>query len=368
MTKNTIYLPNEIENMIRVYFKNNLKQLVSEAWKDIQLEQQCIYPHPRAPMPSQSSLNSLPGDESIRHADEFCQSGMPYDTQTKQIAYAVTIAVMDALQLNYANNFVNKPPEEHKSDLEIWKRRPLSKNLCILYLDCIKLQLNSSSATKQSVYFVIGVTENGYREIVDFYIAPQENDSTWREIFSSLYTRGVNKVLIGVFNERNHIENAFRHVYSGAKIQRSFSSLLKKTLRGIEKKQQLDFVEDVKRIYQSPTREESAVSFDQFVQKWVGKAPDEVKKWEDNRSLLLTFYHLPHPIRCNLYNSNWMKQTFKEFRSHFKLISQQPVFPPAEEVVFAKVNEFNIRWKTRRLKGFREAAATLKRMLVMYKD
>lgn len=365
MNKKSTYLPNDIENMLKIYFKNNLKQLLSEVWEDIQLDQQ--YAHNAA---SSSSLhakfipNSVPSRDQLGHIHDSALQTAPYGIQTRDIASAVTSAVMNVLQMNYANNGAGI---EQEIEMDIWKRRPINVNLSILYVDFMKLQTRGSSSIHKFIYFIVGVTDKGYREIIDICLAPKLDYPAWKEIFMSLRNRGLRKILIGVFHENNCIKEAFCSVYPYAAIQRSFSFMLKETLRKIEKHRQPEFVDDVKKIYQASTREDSIKNFKLFLNKWKSTAPAEMHQWEKQRSLLLTFYDFPDPIRCNLYNTNWMKQTISEFRSQFKLIPHQPASEPIEHMILRKVNEFNGRWSTRRLKGFKEASTTLRKMLNNYK-
>ena len=63
----------------------------------------------------------------------------------------------------------------------------------------------------------MGINEQGYREILGFYIGGKESSNGWRDVLKDLYRRGVEEVLLGVFDGLPGLENAFRDVYPGGR-------------------------------------------------------------------------------------------------------------------------------------------------------
>ncbi|SFA52955.1 Transposase, Mutator family, partial [Parageobacillus thermantarcticus] len=104
------------------------------------------------------------------------------------------------------------------------------------------------------IYVVLGVNEEGYREILDFFVGGQESAYGWREILQSLYQRGVKEVLLGVFDGLPGLEEAFRAVYPKADVQRCVVHKVRSTLNRVRKKDQFEMAEDLKLIYRSPNK------------------------------------------------------------------------------------------------------------------
>ncbi|SDI38897.1 putative transposase [Alteribacillus bidgolensis] len=48
------------------------------------------------------------------------------------------------------------------------------------------LKLRRDDVANEVVYLVIGVTEDGYREILGFYVGGQESSLGWKEILRDL--------------------------------------------------------------------------------------------------------------------------------------------------------------------------------------
>jgi putative transposase len=75
----------------------------------------------------------------------------------------------------YSATIISNITEVTLQDIETWQQRPLQKRYSILYLDGTYLKLRRDDVANEVVYLVIGITEEGYREILGFYVGGQEN-------------------------------------------------------------------------------------------------------------------------------------------------------------------------------------------------
>jgi len=62
-----------------------------------------------------------------------------------------------------------------KEDIEKWRSRPLPKRYSVLYLDGLYVKLRRDTVEKEVIDVVLGVNEEGYREILDFFVGGQES-------------------------------------------------------------------------------------------------------------------------------------------------------------------------------------------------
>ena len=65
-------------------------------------------------------------------------------------------------------------------------------------LDGMWLSVRRDTASREVVLFVLGIDEEGYREILDFKVNPSEGAESWLEMIRRLYERGVREVLLFV--------------------------------------------------------------------------------------------------------------------------------------------------------------------------
>jgi len=129
------------------------------------------------------------------------------------------------------------------------------------------VKLRRDTVEKEVIYVVLGVNEEGYREILNFFVGGQESAYGWREILQQLYKRGVKEVPLGVFDGLPGLEEAFKAVYPKADVQRCVVHKVRNTLSRVRKKDQFEMAEDLKLIYRSPNKEIALEIFQQFESK-----------------------------------------------------------------------------------------------------
>ncbi|NNU89010.1 IS256 family transposase, partial [Geobacillus sp. MR] len=91
----------------------------------------------------------------------------------------------------YSPATISRITDVVKEDIEKWHARPLHQRYSVLYLDGLYVKLRRDTVEKEVIYVVLGVNEEGYREILDFFVGGQESAYVWQEILQQLYKRGV---------------------------------------------------------------------------------------------------------------------------------------------------------------------------------
>lgn len=249
-----------------------------------------------------------------------------------------------------------------KEDIEKWHRRPLHSRFSVLYLDGLYVKLRRDTVEKEVIYVVLGVNEEGYREILDFFIGGQESAHIWQEILENLYQRGLKEVLLGVFDGLPGLEEAFKAVYPNADVQRCVVHKVRNTLNRVRKKDQFEVAEDLKLVYRSPNKRLALKMFEEFKSKWSKRYPREIQSWENELNALLTFMDYPNSIRSVIYTTNVIERTIKEIRKRLKPMNSLSSLEAAEKVIYLIIQGFNEKWKERKLKGFSEAHEKLQQM------
>jgi putative transposase len=247
-------------------------------------------------------------------------------------------------------------------DIRAWRERPLHKRYVALYLDAMFIKVRRDTVAKEAVYFALGVDEQGYREILGFYVGGQESASSWSEVLLDLKRRGVEEVLLGIFDGLSGLSDVFRKAYPLADVQRCVVHKVRNTLNKARKKDQYELAQDLKRIYNVYDKEQALIGFQLFENKWAKKYPNGVSSWESDLSELLTFLKYPHEIQCIIYTTNWIERTIKEFRKRLKPMNSLPQIEAAEKIIFLQVHAFNDTWSSRKLRGFASAHNKLQEM------
>jgi putative transposase len=164
-------------------------------------------------------------------------------------------------------------------DIETWQRRPLQKRYSV-FLDGTYLKLRRGDVANEVVYLVVGVTEDGHREILGFYVGGQESALGWKEILLDLYDRGVEEVLLGVFDGLPGLEEAMKSIYPKADVQRCVVHKVRNALNAVRKKDHSSVAEDLKFIYQANTHKEARVAAEKIVYL---QSKDYNQRWSERK-------------------------------------------------------------------------------------
>ena len=247
-------------------------------------------------------------------------------------------------------------------DIRAWQQRPLASRYSVLYLDGMYIKLRRDTVASEVIYFAVGVNEEGYRELLGFYVGGQENALGWQEMLQDLYQRGLKEVLLGVFDGLPGLEEAFKSIYPKADVQRCVVHKVRNTLNRVRQTDRESVAEDLKAVYRSFTRSQAEAQFDVFREKWQAKYPREVSSWEQDLPVLLTFLKYPSSIRSVIYTTNWIERTIKEIRKRLRPMNSLPDVKAAEKIVYLTVQHLNDTWSERKLRGFASAYSALQEM------
>lgn len=66
-------------------------------------------------------------------------------------------------------------------EIKQWHQRLLKKRYSVVCINALHLKLRRDTFSNGAVYFVLCVDEDGYREILDFFIGIKENSYVWEE-------------------------------------------------------------------------------------------------------------------------------------------------------------------------------------------
>jgi len=237
-------------------------------------------------------------------------------------------------------------------EIKQWKNRPLEKRYSVLFIDALSIKIRREHVGNESAYIIIGINEEGYREILDFYIGVTESATLWQEVLMNLKSRGVEQVLLGVMDGLPGLTDAFLKVYPKADVQRCVVHKVRNTLHKVKKKHTDEIVTDLKKIYKAPSREYAEQALNDLSSKWDRIYPHLAQSWFEDKDELFAFYKYPDSIQKSIYTTNWIERANKEIRKRLKTMNSLPNEKAAEKILYLKILDYNSKWSERRLKGF----------------
>ena len=233
-------------------------------------------------------------------------------------------------------------------EIVAWQQRPLDSIYPIVYVDGIRFKVREESLyVEKSVYIIIGINIDGYKEILGFWIAESESARQWLNIFNELKSRGIQDILLACCDNLKGISESFKAVFPDVNIQKCVIHQIRNCTRHVASTDLQNFVSDMKKIYKANSYKEALVAFDNFAQKWESKYTYAIKSWKNNFNELTTFFDFPNEIRKIIYTTNTIENVNRNIRSITKTKGGFTNTNSLMKIIYLKLIDIENKWKAR---------------------
>ena len=217
---------------------------------------------------------------------------------------------------------VSRCSQELVTAIENWRNRNLSLvRFKYLFCDgvCFEMRI-ARSIEKVSVLVVIGVAEDGQKQVIGLQSGDKESAASWRELFKDLKSRGLKSqtVTLGVMDGLAGLEKVFREEFSQSKVQRCQVHVARNVLAKVPQKLKQKVADDMRSIFYASSREKALEFSSQFSERWQKELPSAVKCFKNSLDSCLTFFDFPEEEWISLRTSNVIERLNKEFRRRTK--------------------------------------------------
>lgn len=166
-----------------------------------------------------------------------------------------------------------------------------------------------------SVYWLVGATEEGKKELVAIEDGYRESEQSWREVLMDLKSRGLRewpKVAVG--DGAMGFWAALRKVAPSTKEQRCWVHKTRNILNKLPKSAQAKAKGKLHYIWMAGTKAEALNAFELFIETYGAKYPKATECLHKDREVLLTFYDFPAEHWRHLRTTNPIESTFATVR------------------------------------------------------
>ena len=229
-----------------------------------------------------------------------------------------------------------------------WAERPLGKYPFLL-ADAMQLKVRRQGAVRSTTaMIVVGISEEGYREILGFKIALRETGESWKELFEDLKKRGLCGVELAVSDAHEGLEKALRACFPGciwSRCQAHFQrNVLDKTPSDCHD-QMKDLLD---RVLEAESQQEAIGRFEGRADELREEAPDAVDTFQDGLLDATAVLALPEKYHRWLRTTNMLERLIQEVRRREKVIRIFPNKESAWRLVGALLAEKHEEWSTSR--------------------
>ena len=226
-----------------------------------------------------------------------------------------------------------------------WQSRPLEKVYFVVWMDGISIKIrHNGKIVNKTIYLVIGLTQEGLKQVLGMWVAPTESASFWMSVLTDLKARGVEDILIASTDNLTGFTDAIKSVFPLAVTQLCVIHQVRNSLRYVVWKEKKEFTADMKKIYHAATIESAEQALKNFEKKWGLKYAYAVRSWMNNWENLTQFFDYPLEIRKIVYTTNMMESLNRGIRKYIKTKSIFPHDQAALKAVFLAIGNIEKKW------------------------
>lgn len=250
-------------------------------------------------------------------------------------------------------------------EIKDWQNRPLDRVYPFLFMDAIfyKVRENGKVLNK-AIYVVLGITQEGNKEILGLYFNETEGASFWLSVLTDLSNRGVNDILIACIDNLKGFTEAIESIFPNTEIQLCIIHQIRNSLKYVSYKDQKSLLKDLKRVYKANSKSEADQELDIFIDKWENKYPIVTKSWRSNWDNLSNYFKYTKVIRKVIYTTNIIESVNRQFRKVTKTKGAFPNEDSLRKILYLTIQNISKRWT----QPFQNWSLILSQLSIIFED
>ena len=231
-------------------------------------------------------------------------------------------------------------------------------------MDCIHYKVREDGRIlSRAAYIVLGVTVEGYKEILSITVGANETSKFWLGMLNDLKNRGVQDVLFFCVDGLTGFKDAIQAVFPQAQIQRCVIHMLRNSFKYVNYNDLKKFSTDFKAVYHAPN-ESAALSELEMIKEngeEISLCDQQLgNNWEDVSS----FFQFSEDIRRIMYTTNIIEGLNRQYRKVTKTKSVFPSDTALEKMLFLASRNVTKKWTQR----YRNWDQVLNQLIILYDE
>ncbi|TYC06603.1 MAG: IS256 family transposase [Kosmotoga sp.] len=229
----------------------------------------------------------------------------------------------------YSASTVGRMIEWMHQDVADWLARPLQARYPVVFIDAIQVKVRRDTVQSEAFYVVLGVTEQGTREVLGIAGQPTESATGWRMLLKELADRGLSSIGLVVADGLQGLPEAVARVYPAADFQRCVTHLKRELLARVRSEDKPLLAEDLREVFATDRRQDSPRQgwqrWQQLCTQWAGKYPrfDRLKTDAGCRACF-SYLRYDWRMRSMIYTTNWIERLNRDFRRVLRMRASLP--------------------------------------------
>jgi putative transposase len=218
-----------------------------------------------------------------------------------------------------------------------------------LFVDGVNVSVRLGEDPKLCLLVVIGVREDGCKELLAVEDGYRESEDSWAAVFRALRDRGLNEPKLMTGDGALGAWAALRSVFPGTREQRCWVHKTANALDALPKRLQPRAKALLHEMAEAPSRADARKALERFRDEFDAKYPKAVAKLDKDWEQLTTFYDFPAEHWRHLRTTNPIESSFATVKLRTKVTKGAGSKKAALAMAYKLLDAAQERW--RRLNG-----------------
>jgi putative transposase len=237
---------------------------------------------------------------------------------------------------------VSRITKELDEKVEEFLKRPIEHPIHYLFVDAsyFKVRTDSRYVTK-AFLVVMGVRDDGYREILGARIADGEDELFWSGLFQDLADRGLSGVELVISDGHKGIQKAVEKSFLGASWQMCHVHLIRAVLRNVAKKYHKEIADKIKIALEDETKTQELIR--ELEGRGYSKAADTLEHF---RFSLWNYRSFSREHWRRIRTTNGLERINKELKRRTRVVGAFPSDKSFMRLGVSILIDINEEWMT----------------------
>ena len=246
---------------------------------------------------------------------------------TRQISETIE----DIYGFEVSEGMVSDITDKLLPQIEEWQNRPLASVYPIVFIDAVHFSVRDDGVIRKlAAYVVLGINEDGKKEVLTIVIGENESSKYWLSVLNSLKNRGVQDILILCSDGLTGMKDAIATAFPMTEQQRCIVHMVRNTLKYVANKDMKAFAKDLKTIYTSPDEKNALKQLETVTEKWEPLYPHAMNRWKENWDAISPIFKFSKDVRTAFYTTNAIESLNASYR---RLNRQRSVFTSSQALL-----------------------------------
>jgi transposase-like protein len=273
--------------------------------------------------------------------------------------------LQDLYGIEVSAEMVSRITDKILPNVKEWQARPLSPMYTFIFQDAIHYKVREDGRIlNRAAYIILGVTPEGYKEILSITVGTNESSKFWLGMMNDLKNRGVKEVLFFCVDGLSGFKEAINVAFPQAQIQRCVIHMLRNSFQYINYKDLKKFASDFKAVYRAPSEAAALDELKEIKDTWGKKYPYAIRNWEENWEEVNSFFQFTDDIRRIMYTTNIIEAVNRQYRKVTKTKSVFPSDQSLEKMLYLATENIEKKW----IQRYRNWDQVLNQLVLLYDE